>query len=30
LASARGVKAAAYSLRTRVCKGGSLNTRLVV
>ena len=29
-ASARGVKAAARSLRTRVCSGGSLNTRLVV
>jgi hypothetical protein len=29
-ASARGVKAAASSLRTRVCSGGSLNTRLVV
>ena len=28
-ASARGVKAAARSLRTRVCSGGSLNTRLV-
>jgi len=27
---ARGVKAAAKSLRTRVCSGGSLNTRLVV
>ena len=30
VASARGVKAAASSLRTRVCKGGSLKTRLVV
>jgi hypothetical protein len=29
-AMARGVKAPAMMRRTRVCRGGSLNTRLVV